>query len=96
MRECEEVVWVNKMIGGVGGEGARGGVGLAGRADGRSGRERHDIVSDLNAGAWRHVMSEAQVSRLDDSWEGYASTESPEWLQRYRGKEFWVFPEQFV
>ena len=87
---------VNYIISEVGRKAARRRFGLPERADEISEHELLDIVSDLSDEAWRHAMSEAQVSQLDDSWEDYASTESPEWLQRYRGKEFWVFPEHFV
>lgn len=87
---------VSYIISEVGRKSARRRFGLPERADEMSEHELLDIASDLSDEAWRHAMSEAQVSRLDDSWEGYASTESPEWLQRYRGKEFWVFPEHFV
>lgn len=87
---------VNYIIGEVGRKAARRRFGLPERADEMSEHELLDIASDLSDEAWRHAMSEAQASQLDDSWEGYSSSESPEWLQRYRGKEFWVFPEQFV
>lgn len=91
-----KVSLVNYIISEVGREAARRRFGLPKRADEMSERELHDIASDLNAEAWRHAMAEAQVSRLDDSLEDYPLTESPEWLQRYRGREFWVFPEHFV
>ena len=87
---------VNYIIAEVGRKAARRRFGLPERADEMSGRELLDIASDLSDEAWRQAMSESQVSQLDDSWEGYSSSESPEWLHRYRGKEFWVFPEQFV
>lgn len=96
MASSSKASLVNYIIGEVGRKAARRRFGLPERADEMSEHELLDIASGLNAEAWRHAMSEAQVSRLDDSWEGYASSESPEWLQRYRGKEFWVFPERFV
>ena len=87
---------VNYIISEVGRKAARRRFGLPERADEMSEQELLDLVSDVSDEAWRNAMAESHVSRLDDSWEGYSSTESPEWLQRYRGKEFWVFPEQFV
>lgn len=70
--------------------------GLPERADEMSEHELLDIVSDLEAEAWRDAMSEARVSPLGNSWGDYPLDESPEWLQRYRGKEFWEYPELFV
>lgn len=96
MASSSKASLVNYIIGEVGRKAARRRFGLPERADEMSEHELLDIASDLSAEAWRHAMSEAQVSRLDDSLEDYPLTESPEWLQRYRGKEFWVFPEQFV
>lgn len=93
---CSKASMVNYIIAEVGRKAARRRFGLPERADEMSERELLDIASDLSDEVWRQAMSESQVSRLDDSWEGYSSSESPEWLQRYRGKEFWVFPEQFV
>ena len=87
---------INFIINEVGRKAARRRFGIPERADEMSERELLDIVSDLEDEAWRRAMSESQVSPLDDSWEDYPLTESPEWLQRYRGKEFWVFPEHFV
>lgn len=87
---------VNYIISEVGRKAARRRFGLPERADEMSEQELHDIASDLNAEAWRDAMSEAQVSPLGNSWGDYPLAESPEWLQRYRGKEFWVFPELFV
>ena len=93
---CSKTSMVSYIIAEVGRKSAKRRFGLPERADEMSEQELLDIVSDVSDEAWRNAMSEAHVSRLDDSWEGYASTESPEWLQRYRGKEFWVFPEHFV
>lgn len=87
---------VNFIINEVGRKAARRRFGLPERADEMSEHELLDIASDLNAEAWRRAMSEAQVRPFGDSLEDYPLSESPEWLQRYRGKEFWVFPEQFV
>lgn len=87
---------VNYIISEVGRKSARRRFGLPERADEMSERELHDIASDLNAEAWRDAMSEARVSPLGNSWGDYPLTESPEWLQRYRGKEFWEYPELFV
>ena len=96
MASSSKASLVSFIINEVGRKTARRRFGLPERADEMSEHELLGIASDLSAEAWRHVMSEAQVSRLDDSLEDYPLTESPEWLQRYRGKEFWVFPEQFV
>ena len=93
---CSKTSMVSYIIAEVGRKSAKRRFGLPERADEMSEQELLDIVSDVSDEAWRNAMSEAHVSRLDDSWEVYASTESPEWLQRYRGKEFWVFPEHFV
>ena len=93
---CSKASLVNYIISMVGRKAARRRFGLPERADEMSEQELLDITSDVGDEAWRNAMSKAHVSQLDDSWEGYASTESPEWLQRYRGKEFWVFPEHFV
>lgn len=96
MASSSKASLVNYIISEVGRKAARRRFGLPERADAMSERELHDIASDLNAEAWRRAMSEAQVSPFGDSLEDYPLSESPEWLQRYRGKEFWVFPEQFV
>ena len=93
---CSKSSLVNYIIAEVGRKAAKRRFGLPERAGAMSEQELLDIVSDVSAEAWRNAMAETHVSRLDDSWEGYASSESPEWLQRYRGKEFWVFPEHFV
>ena len=87
---------INFIINEVGRKAAKRRFGLPERAGAMSEQELLDIVSDVSAEAWRNAMAETHVSRLDDSLEDYPLTESPEWLQRYRGKEFWVFPEQFV